>query len=135
MCLKNICDCVGGQDKSNGTPLDPPLFWLDNIYKQANFKTHTYVCGSPSVSCTFFGYNALHNLKKYEITVSVYPGLSNKETLISGLQILDISFEILYDHVQRGERHIEKKLVANLTMCSRMEVGAFRGSCPWDYTL
>jgi hypothetical protein len=33
MCLKNICDGVGGQDESNGTPLDPPLFWLDNIFK------------------------------------------------------------------------------------------------------
>jgi hypothetical protein len=30
--LKNICDGVGGQDESNGTPLDPPLFWLDNIF-------------------------------------------------------------------------------------------------------
>ncbi len=34
VCLKNICDGVGGQDESNGTPLDPPLFWLDNIFKQ-----------------------------------------------------------------------------------------------------
>ncbi len=83
MYLKNIGDCVPSREESIGTPLDPPLFWLDNIYKQANFKTHTYVCGSPSVSCTFFGYNALHNLKKYEITVSVYPVLSNKENLIS----------------------------------------------------
>ena len=33
VCLKNICDGVGGQDESNGTPLDPPLFWLDNIFK------------------------------------------------------------------------------------------------------
>jgi hypothetical protein len=32
VCLKNICDGVGGQDVSNGTPLDPPLFWLDNIF-------------------------------------------------------------------------------------------------------
>jgi hypothetical protein len=31
---KNICDGVGGQDESNGTPLDPPLFWLDNIFKR-----------------------------------------------------------------------------------------------------
>ncbi len=34
VCLKNICDGVGGQDESNGTPLDPPLFWLDNIFKE-----------------------------------------------------------------------------------------------------
>jgi hypothetical protein len=40
VCLKNICDGVGGQDESNGTPLDPPLFWLDNIFKQ---KTRIYV--------------------------------------------------------------------------------------------
>jgi hypothetical protein len=33
VCLKNICDGVGGQDESNGSPLDPPLFWLDNIFK------------------------------------------------------------------------------------------------------
>ncbi len=33
VCLKTICDGVGGQDESNGTPLDPPLFWLDNIFK------------------------------------------------------------------------------------------------------
>jgi hypothetical protein len=32
VCLKNICDGVGGQDESNGAPLDPPLFWLDNIF-------------------------------------------------------------------------------------------------------
>ncbi len=38
--LKNICDGVGGQDESNGTPLDPPVFWLDNIFKggAVNFK-------------------------------------------------------------------------------------------------
>jgi hypothetical protein len=34
VCLKNICDGVGGQDVSNGTPLDPPLFWLDNIFNK-----------------------------------------------------------------------------------------------------
>jgi hypothetical protein len=34
---KNICDGVGGQDESNGTPLCPPLFWLDNIFKATNF--------------------------------------------------------------------------------------------------
>ncbi len=32
VCLKNICDGVGCQNGSNGTPLDPPLFWLDNIF-------------------------------------------------------------------------------------------------------
>ncbi len=32
VCLKNICDGVGGQDESNGTTLDPPLFWLDIIF-------------------------------------------------------------------------------------------------------
>jgi hypothetical protein len=35
---KNICDGVGGQDESNGTPLYPPLFWLDNIFKQMPLK-------------------------------------------------------------------------------------------------
>jgi hypothetical protein len=33
VCLKNICDGVGCQNGSNGTPLYPPLFWLDNIFK------------------------------------------------------------------------------------------------------
>jgi hypothetical protein len=32
VCLKNICDGVGCQDESNGIPLYPPLFWLDNIF-------------------------------------------------------------------------------------------------------
>jgi hypothetical protein len=30
---KNISDGVGSPNGSNGTPLDPPLFWLDNIFK------------------------------------------------------------------------------------------------------
>ncbi len=30
---KNIGDCVPSRDKSIGTPLDPPLFQLDNIFK------------------------------------------------------------------------------------------------------
>ncbi len=29
---KNIGDCVPSQDASIGTPLHPPLFWLDNIF-------------------------------------------------------------------------------------------------------
>jgi hypothetical protein len=33
---KNISDGVGSQNGSNGTPLNPPLFWLDNIFK-SNF--------------------------------------------------------------------------------------------------
>ncbi len=40
VCLKNICDGVGGQDESNGTPLDPPLFWLDNIFKYCMYRIH-----------------------------------------------------------------------------------------------
>ncbi len=35
VCLKNICDGVGCQNGSNGTPLDPPLFWRDNIFKMS----------------------------------------------------------------------------------------------------
>ncbi len=30
--LKNIGDCVPSQDESIGTPLDSPLFWLDNFF-------------------------------------------------------------------------------------------------------
>ncbi len=32
---KNICDCMGQiHNGLNGTPLDPPLFWLDNTFKE-----------------------------------------------------------------------------------------------------
>jgi hypothetical protein len=34
---KNICDGVGVQDESIGTPLYPPLFWLDNIFNSILF--------------------------------------------------------------------------------------------------
>jgi hypothetical protein len=40
---KNICDGVGGQDESNGTHLDPPLFWLDNIFNKCFSKTKANV--------------------------------------------------------------------------------------------
>jgi hypothetical protein len=30
---KNISDGVGSRNKSIDTPLYPPLFWLDNIFK------------------------------------------------------------------------------------------------------
>jgi hypothetical protein len=30
---KNISDGVGSRNVSIHTPLDPPLFWLDNIFK------------------------------------------------------------------------------------------------------
>jgi hypothetical protein len=30
---KNICDSVGSRNGSNGTPIYPHLFWLDNIFK------------------------------------------------------------------------------------------------------
>jgi hypothetical protein len=30
---KNISDGVESQNGSINTPLDPPLFWLDNIFK------------------------------------------------------------------------------------------------------
>ncbi len=34
MYLKNIGDCVLSRGEASGTPLnDPPLFWLDNIFK------------------------------------------------------------------------------------------------------
>jgi hypothetical protein len=31
---KNICYGIGSRNGFNGTPLYPPLFWLDNIFKQ-----------------------------------------------------------------------------------------------------
>ncbi len=38
MLKKNICDGVGVQDESIGTPLYPALFWLDNIFKKQGRK-------------------------------------------------------------------------------------------------
>jgi hypothetical protein len=38
--LKNIVDWLGRQGLSNGTPLEPPLLWLDSIFnvvKDANY--------------------------------------------------------------------------------------------------
>jgi hypothetical protein len=44
VCLKNICDGVGCQNGSNGTPLIPPLFWLDNIFNTTHkFTYHTWI--------------------------------------------------------------------------------------------
>jgi hypothetical protein len=60
VCLKNICDGVGGQDESNGTPLDPPLFWLDNIFKESkylpiNYRNQNFVL-MPSSANTYIEY-------------------------------------------------------------------------------
>jgi hypothetical protein len=33
--LKSIGDCIRSRDESIETHLDPPLFWLDNIFKSA----------------------------------------------------------------------------------------------------
>ncbi len=33
MFKQNISDGVGSRNGSNGTPLNPPLFWLYNIFK------------------------------------------------------------------------------------------------------
>jgi hypothetical protein len=43
VCLKNICDGVGCQNESIDTPLYPPLFWLDNIFK----RTKTFQKAAP----------------------------------------------------------------------------------------
>ena len=37
MLKKNISDGVGSRNESIDTSLDPPLFWLDNIFKAAYF--------------------------------------------------------------------------------------------------
>jgi hypothetical protein len=29
---------MGSHNGSNGTPLDPPLFWLDNIFKASEIR-------------------------------------------------------------------------------------------------
>jgi hypothetical protein len=55
VCPKNICDGVGGQDESNGTPLDPPLFWLDNFFKG---KQHISSM-KPFISYLYGRYNSL----------------------------------------------------------------------------
>jgi hypothetical protein len=36
---KNISDGVGSPNGSNGTPLDPPLYWLDNIFNLTKFDS------------------------------------------------------------------------------------------------
>ncbi len=38
--FKNIADCVPSRGESSGTPPDPPLFWLDNIFKIMENTTH-----------------------------------------------------------------------------------------------
>ncbi len=38
VCLKSICYCKGSHNDSNGTPLDPPLFWLDTIFKSRRMQ-------------------------------------------------------------------------------------------------
>ncbi len=38
VCLKYICDGVGRQNGSNSTP-HPPLFWLDNIFKESHLPS------------------------------------------------------------------------------------------------
>ncbi len=38
MFKKNISDGVGSPNGLNGTPLDPSLFWLDNIFKQREIE-------------------------------------------------------------------------------------------------
>ncbi len=35
---KKHCDCVQSRDERIGTPLDPPLFWLDSIFGILNAK-------------------------------------------------------------------------------------------------
>jgi hypothetical protein len=72
VCLKNICDGAGGQDQSNGTPLKPPLFWLDNIFKCSK-KNISDGVGSQNESIDtclytplFFGWTiSLRALKQY----------------------------------------------------------------------
>jgi hypothetical protein len=32
-CCGSVGDCVRRRGESIGIPLDPPLFWLDNIFK------------------------------------------------------------------------------------------------------
>jgi hypothetical protein len=55
--LKNIGDCVPSGDESVGTRLEPPLFWLDNIFKKVPVKEyHSKACTSistPLVSIFF----------------------------------------------------------------------------------
>jgi hypothetical protein len=40
---KNISDGVGSRNESIHTPLDPPLFWLDNIFQQTLRVGNKYV--------------------------------------------------------------------------------------------
>jgi hypothetical protein len=40
---KNISDGAGSPNGSNGTPLDPPLFWLDNIFNMEKLTFFIYL--------------------------------------------------------------------------------------------
>jgi hypothetical protein len=47
---KNISDGVESRNGSNGTPLNPPLFWLDNIFNlffKINAETYN-ICNMSS---------------------------------------------------------------------------------------
>ncbi len=50
MFKKNISDGVGSQNESIDTPLDPPLFWLDNIFKQSQETLSLYYLKSSLLS-------------------------------------------------------------------------------------
>jgi hypothetical protein len=53
--LKNTGDCVQSREESIGTPLDPPVFWLDNIFKGTDRPNYiglgvVHSLGKPMVS-------------------------------------------------------------------------------------
>jgi hypothetical protein len=54
---KNICDGVGCEDESNDTPLDPPLFWLDNIFNEVKLLIRNI---RDSLKLIFHSYHMKH---------------------------------------------------------------------------
>ncbi len=68
MFKKNICDGIGSRNKSNGTPLYPPLFWLDNIFKYTGtFKNDRWTAREYSILRYFSCLNiqALSKMARY----------------------------------------------------------------------
>ncbi len=82
MFKKNISDGVGSRNESIHTPLDPPLFWLDNIFNSSLILIYLL----PSVRALEV---AAHNF--VEPTVTEHEGLeleAARSQQVNGLLVL-----------------------------------------------
>ncbi len=60
VCLKNICDGIGRPNGSNGSPLNPPLFWLDNIFNKICESSYSFRLKKTQNSCRSGRHNTSH---------------------------------------------------------------------------